>query len=506
MSSPQPVSNIYILTPKNHIQSLKTTLEHHGSFKKKAKILEISSENGLSAYITEAGFTFVQNLYAIPTTLFAKEIDVADIQASIAAVANEFCILYGLESLVLDITFAVHRPGNGPSEDIITPENQPKSLLAQSIQQWLFQLPPSIRTTLPSSILDVLTRSSWTYTIYTPLLLLPATTSKAEPWPWLLSPPLAEHIPALCNLICKTLHVTHIALNAPIPLLSSSPFPEENVLRAPLSLTPLHGDFGTYRLPSSQAFETAFWVSTRQHGIYQTWAPLYTMFSRGNISEKVRILQMETLTAERLGSPPNECSAVDLYAGIGYFAFCYARAGVGKVLCWEINPWSVEGLRRGAGRNGWDVRVLDAEAVGEVGRRNERLVVIQENNQNASARIEKVRSQIPPVRHVNCGFLPSSAASWPVAVAVLDPVQGGWIHAHENIAITDIDGRREQIIQEFAALANPDANRLHWNVHCEHLQRVKSYAPGVMHCVLDIYISPMPANATPTLPMPEAPS
>ena len=39
----------------------------------------------------------------------------------------------------------------------------------------------------------------------------------------------------------------------------------------------------------------------------------------------------------------------DLYAGIGYFAFSYAKAGVGKVLCWEINPWSVDGLRRGAG-------------------------------------------------------------------------------------------------------------------------------------------------------------
>lgn len=201
---------------------------------------------------------------------------------------------------------------------------------------------------------------------------------------------------------------------------------------------------------------------------------------------------------------------MDLYAGIGYFAFCYARAGVGRVLCWEINGWSVEGLRRGAGENGWGVKIVgekggigEEEGVGE-----ERLVVFQEDNQNASARVEEVRSHIPPVRHVNCGFLPSSAASWPVAVAVLDPVQGGWIHAHENIAVTDIESRRERVVQEFHALANPDANHQQWTVQCQHLQRVKSYAPGVMHCVLDIYITPVPANAnaTPTPAMPGAPS
>src|SRR5690606_6675835 len=49
--------------------------------------------------------------------------------------------------------------------------------------------------------------------------------------------------------------------------------------------------------------------------------------------------------------------AVDLYAGIGYFAFSYARLGL-RVLCWEVNPWSVEGLRRGAEANGFGVRVM----------------------------------------------------------------------------------------------------------------------------------------------------
>ncbi|MCJ1245554.1 hypothetical protein MMC30_002758 [Trapelia coarctata] len=510
MPSPSEVSNICIITPKHHIHIIKLALEHHGSIKKKGKIQAIHSEADLSEYIIQNDFQFIQNLVAVPTTLTANGTTTPEIQASLSPVANVLYTTDGLESLIQDITLAVHR-SPASSADAQRLEDQPKGLLARTILEWLAQLPPSILKTLPSSIHNTLTRNSGTYTIYAPLLLLPAPNSKTDPWPWLLSEPLVEHVPDLYDLICKNLHVTHIALNAPIPLLSpsSSSSSSENILRAPISFTPLHGYFGALKPPSPAAFETAFWVSTRQHGVYQTWAPLYTMFSRGNISEKARILQLPTLMPEILGYAPAECSAVDLYAGIGYFAFCYARAGVGRVLCWEVSPWSVEGLRRGGRGNGWGVRFEDGGEMGEEeGVGDEKLIVFQEDNQRASARIEKLRSQIPPIRHVNCGFLPSSSTSWPVAVAVLDPVQGGWIHVHENIAVTDIEGRRAQIIQEFDALANPDANSPHWNIQCQHLQRVKSYAPGVMHCVLDISISHAPANAkaTPTPPMPEAPS
>ena len=225
------------------------------------------------------------------------------------------------------------------------------------------------------------------------------------------------------------------------------------------------------------------------------------MFSRGNISEKARILRMPSLRAERLGCEPRACSAVDLYAGIGYFAFCYAKAGVGRVLGWEINPWSVEGLRRGVGRNaeGWGVRIMEEgeELEEEWEQGGERVLVFQEDNQHAGARVQAMRSRIPPVRHVNCGFLPSSAPSWPVAVRVLDPALGGWVHAHENIAVGDIESRKADIVARFDALAKPDdAADPRRIVRCEHLERVKSYAPGVVHCVLDIHIAP-PQNHVP---------
>jgi len=510
MSSPHELSNICIITQKNHIHSLKLALEHRGSFKKKAEIQKINSEEHLSEYITKDGFRFSENLVAIPTTLTAKGATVEDIRASITATANELYAPYGLAQ---DIAFAVLRSPacSADAGNVHKPEDRPKSLLALTIHHWLAHLPPTILSALPPTTLSVLTRTSWTYTIYSPLLLLPAPTSKTDSWPWLLSAPLAPYIPALYAQICANLHITHIALNAPIPLSSPSKG-EENIFRSPIAFTPLHGNFGTLQPPSPEAFGRAFWVSTRQHGVYQTWAPLYTMFSRGNIAEKARILQMPELTVDGLGYSPAESSAVDLYAGIGYFAFCYAKAGVGRVLCWELNAWSVEGLRKGGRGNGWSVRLVEEDdKMGEEDRvefAEERLIVFREDNQRARTRIEKLRSHIPPIRHVNCGFLPSSSASWPIAVAVLDPIQGGWIHAHENIAVTDIESRNAQIVHEFHALANPDANYPHWNVQCHHLQRVKTYAPGVMHCVLDICISPAPANAnaTPTLPMLEAPS
>ena len=102
-----------------------------------------------------------------------------------------------------------------------------------------------------------------------------------------------------------------------------------------------------------------------------------------------------------------------------------------------------------------------------------------------------IRDTIPPVRHINCGLLPSSKDSWEVAVQVLDPI-GGWIHAHENIAKADIETRKQEIVEIFTLLAEKhwgQGLKVPWEINCEHLEQVKSYAPGVVHCVLDIAIS-----------------
>ncbi|KAI9703843.1 MAG: hypothetical protein M1836_007614 [Candelina mexicana] len=382
------------------------------------------------------------------------------------------------------------------------------SALKESVKEWISDLPAELFDTIEITAEDLSSTFPKSYSLYPPMLLLPAHSFQSEPWTKLLQTVEIRHKNALYKRIAKAMSVTHIAINAPIPISNThSTKPTANILRSPTNLQPLFGDFGpaiTSR-PTAQDFSNAFWVCSKQNGIYQTWAPLYTMFSRGNISEKARILHLETLKSPAVD--PQECTAVDLYAGIGYFAFSYAAAGVKKVLCWEINEWSVEGLKRGAGANRWAVEIVeDGEALGvDHGGldwvRNKRLVVFQESNAKALGRVEALREYLPPIRHVNCGLLPSSRSSWRIAIEVLDPEYGGWIHVHQNVAVKDIEEVKSEIVVEICELVKAVESmrgKNSWNrgahpenlVDCQHIERVKSYAPGVMHCVLDIKIEP----------------
>ncbi|KAL9127688.1 MAG: hypothetical protein Q9217_003487 [Psora testacea] len=383
----------------------------------------------------------------------------------------------------------------------------PKNLLERTIRDWLASLPRQILSVIGVSehgnlVLSI--GSNTKYMIYHPMLLLPPQFFSA--WPAaLLEVMFPRHAESLYTLLCKAFHVTHIAINGLIP--STVPFPDitapspgsSNILRSPTNFTPLHGSFGPFlslsHHPNISDFDQAFWCTTRQNSILQTWAPRYTMFSRGNISEKARILNFSSLTEERLGCPPGETSAVDLYAGVGYFSFSYARAGVGKVLCWEINPWSVEGLRRGARGNGWGVKTFgEGDSVNGDMVWNEKCVVFEESHEFAAKRTARLRVYVPSIRHVNCGFLPSSRDSWRTAVGVLDPVQGGWIHAHELTAKNDMERRIEEMVHMFNDLVEEVhglASGIRWEVSFEHVEQVKSYAPGVMHIVLDVAIAPI---------------
>lgn len=46
----------------------------------------------------------------------------------------------------------------------------------------------------------------------------------------------------------------------------------------------------------------------------------------------------------------------DFYCGIGYFSLSYLRNGA-KVLCWELNPWSIEGFRRSLEHAGYRYKI-----------------------------------------------------------------------------------------------------------------------------------------------------
>jgi len=363
------------------------------------------------------------------------------------------------------------------------------------------------------------------YTIYQPLLLLPANFFSSPPgWSALYTSLDNDQRQALYASIATSfsrMGVTHIAINAPIALTDDSG--NENRMRSPTGLVPLYGDFGP-RLqpchagserPSTSDLEAAFWVRAVQNsGIVQIWAPLYTMFSRGNITEKARILgqgaRFDGLDEQSLkGDKVQDISVVDMYAGIGYFVFSYLKRGVKRVWGWEINGWSVEGLRRGCIENGWGCKVVRVNDDGTLEgglqelvdgiQDTDRVIVFHGDNRFAANTIEAMKRMMEDkeawssVRHINLGLLPTSRPAWESACRLLDRRKGGWIHVHENVDIRQIDQMKEEIIREFrrqiaAVHREPDSSS-EAIVQCHHIEQVKTYAPGIMHCVFDIDIS-----------------
>ena len=497
-------SRIALIVPKTLVKKLKDAFEKHGNLDKSVKIRPARPED-YSEFHNGAMIKPRPDSFVVPTRL---SVESSQFESITSPARWELMKLLGVTEYQASIDLIKLRQSRAdigfPEFDGSRERKQASSStnpLARTVYRWLHLL----AATKPNLSFDsdsVLSHS-WTYMIYPPLLLLPPTflsnlssvlDSKGQDLPADLS--------SLWISLSKELRISHIALNAPIPAnapkqasIHDPRVLEANVLRSPTGLSTLYGNFGlalppTHN-PTTADFTSAFWCTTRQNGIFQTWAPRYSMFSRGNISEKTRVLTFKTLTKDEFGTQPENASVVDLYAGIGYFAFSYAKVKFGKVFCWEINPWSVEGLRRGAKMNHWGIKVLrDPHTLKKSVNEEERFVVFQESNEHAARRIAAVKDTIPPIRHVNCGLLPSSKGSWEVAVQVLDQT-GGWIHVHENIAKAAIERRKMEIIEIFNQLAKKYWGKnleVHWEVKCDHIEQVKSYAPGVMHCVLDLSV------------------
>lgn len=370
------------------------------------------------------------------------------------------------------------------------------------------------------------------YTIYEPMLLLGSNFPSQTPaWEAFYSSLLTADKHVLFGTIGRAFrsagqNITHIALNAPIQPNLDDDDADGNVMRSPTNLQPLYGDFGPEKMfdsnasqPTQADFDAAFWVQTSQlSGIKQVWAPRWTMFSRGNIAEKARILGLEKqnpspfpgLSNEELGQDIGEVDVVDFYVGIGYFAFLYLEKGIRRVFGWDINGWSVEGLRRGCERNGIEcevVRVPDdaseqeqkdvvEHVVGVLrGKTNVRCIVFWGDNSFAGRIMCEVGAALEndtlslTVRHCNLGLLPTSQGSWKDAVKVIDPVLGGWLHVHENAEIGAVEQKKRHVLGVFAEIVAREKDE-RWQTSCEYVEMVKTYAPGVGHFVFDIKLWP----------------
>lgn len=369
------------------------------------------------------------------------------------------------------------------------------------------------------------------YTIYGPMLLLgPTFPTQTTAWSNFYSslddPERQQLLCAIAAAFCNAgQQITHIALNAPIQSnLSDDSTENENVMRSPAHLHPLHGDFGPVKLlsssnqPKQEDFDAAFWVETSQlSGIKQVWAPRWTMFSRGNIREKARILGNAQHNPAPFPGLPTEVvrpdiakiDVVDFYVGIGYFALPYIRRGAKRVFGWEINGWSIEGLRRGCRRNGVECEVVRVpegldqdqktavveQVVSALRDEKVRCIAFWGDNSyagdvmDAISRVMILGESPINVRHCNLGLLPTSVGSWKGAIQTLNLDKGGWLHIHENAGLTCSEEKKQEIVDALASLVR-QIKRDSWQVLCEHVEMVKTYAPGVGHYVFDVALWP----------------
>ncbi|KAK8231364.1 S-adenosyl-L-methionine-dependent methyltransferase [Phyllosticta capitalensis] len=531
MSSPLP--SFALVVPAKDVKAVKTLLETRGSLDKTRKIEAYTPDTpdaGISSSTTATTTVPGQKHLLVPVLSTASS-TVEDIHDDIAALFPPGQTLYPLVPLPA--------ASNSSARQANIPKNPLHAAFSTALSS---RLPASLLQSLSLDVATLVAALPATYLVYAPLLLLPAHTFAAPPWQTLLraAPADGEVMRAIWACVASGMGVGAVATNAAIPLSSSSssssspsahhhqkPGEEHvdqntsswNALRSPTGLTPLYGPFGarvSSPNPSKQDFDDALWVAARQNGVAQVWAPLYTMFSRGNVKEKARLLSL----LPRLHNPSVRASpapgyaeryaSLDLYAGIGYFAFSHRRAGARPVLCWELNPWSVEGLRRGAAANGWTTcveRSLDVGVDLDVD-----FIVFPHSNAHALRDLSWLSSlspsqsstpspsfTLPPIRHANLGLLPSSCGSYRTAVRSIDASLGGWLHVHENFGAEEMEERAGVVVRELRAIKGQVEGVTRGEgegegdgdgVRLVHLEKVKTYAPGVWHVVLDIWIPP----------------
>lgn len=309
------------------------------------------------------------------------------------------------------------------------------------------------------------------WSLYPPMVLFKSNTFDHPVWDQ-----LGPHKPQVLRKVAEYLGATHLAVNQPIEV--------TDVMRRPVNLVPIYGDFGPVptsdRLdnPTDADFDSAFWCLAVQNGIFQTWAPRYTMFSRGNIKEKARVLGFDRIRGR---------DVVDLYAGIGYFTFSYLKAHARRVFCWEINPWSVHGLLKGAATNGFRAKLIHhhqpyTSAQFAADQPHFQMFVFQESNEFAPSRFASMEHS-PAIGHINLGLLPTSKPAYPVArlLSRISTTPQTVVHVHENVSVNDFAKVSAQVSQAFA---NPVV----------HLEKVKTFAPDVWHVVMDVAIANRPAD------------
>ena len=161
---------------------------------------------------------------------------------------------------------------------------------------------------------------------------------------------------------------------------------------------------------------------------------------------------------------------VDLYCGIGYYTLPFLYYGHAKhVYACEWNINSIESLK-------YNLNKMKIN--------NLNYTILYGNNT-----ITTIDIQSNIADRICLGLLPSSEDGWPIAARLLKAT-GGMIHVHENISSNqnDIINWIEYTINKFHKYF--ENNNKYYDITCIHLEKVKSYAPRILHVVADLKCTP----------------
>ena len=206
------------------------------------------------------------------------------------------------------------------------------------------------------------------------------------------------------------------------------------------------GIIGRFRIPEiSYVYGDKDTVTIhKENGVKFKLDPSEVMFSSGNMDERKRMGEIVS---------PDEV-VVDLFAGIGYFSLPIAvHSQVKKVYSCELNPVAFSFLEENIRLN----QVSDVI-----------IPVLGDNRKVAPKNIAD---------RVLMGYIGETKDFLPTAFESLKN-HVGIIHFHDTFPDKEVPDYPLTIIQREAEL-------FHRSVRLQHLQCVKSFAPGISHYVLD---------------------
>lgn len=221
------------------------------------------------------------------------------------------------------------------------------------------------------------------------------------------------------------------------------------VLHCKTVLQDTSGISGIYREPNVENIYGTKDTETvhKENGIKYKLNPQKIMFSSGNMDERIRMAHVSN----------KDETVIDLFAGIGYFTLPIAvYSKPKKIFACEINPVAYDYLCENIVLN--DVTSIVEPLLGD-------------NREIAPKNIAD---------RIIMGYIEKTHRFLPVAIKCLKNNRGA-IHYHEVCPNELLPDRPLKNIQEIAEKFDRKAEILTY-------KHVKSYAPGVSHVVLDIWV------------------